>query len=109
MKKSRPAIKLTVLVEESRMDTVCEILLKETTTFGVRFYRADRQTLDREIKTVDTTYGPVRVKFGKLNGQTLKAIPEYEDMKAVAASKQVPISRVVDEVERVITQAEEKE
>ncbi|HLC14813.1 MAG TPA: nickel pincer cofactor biosynthesis protein LarC [Thermodesulfovibrionia bacterium] len=106
MKKSRPAIKLTVLVEESRMDTVCEILLKETTTFGVRFYSADRQTLEREIKAVDTIYGPVRVKFGKLNGQTLKAIPEYEDMKAVAASKQISVVRVIDEVERAINQQE---
>lgn len=50
MKKGRPAVKLTVISEESDIDKLSSILFQETTTIGLRFYKAHRKTLDREIK-----------------------------------------------------------
>lgn len=104
MKKSRPAAKLTVLTQDNYLNPICDILLQETTTFGVRFYRTDRQILSREIKTVDTTYGPVDVKVGKFKGQVIKAIPEYNDLKKIACENHISINKIVEEVLWVVKQ-----
>ena len=104
MKKSRPAAKLTVLVKDNYLNPICDILLQETTTFGVRFYRADRQILSREIRTVDTTYGPVDVKVGKFKGKVLKVIPEYDDLKKASSESNIPINKIIEEVSWVIKQ-----
>jgi uncharacterized protein (DUF111 family) len=50
--------------------------------------------LDREVRSVETPYGTVRVKIGSLSGEALNAAPEYEDCKALARSKGVPLKAV---------------
>lgn len=97
MKKNRPGVLLTVLCAETDADKFSELLLRETTAFGVRRTIAERRKLKREFTTVKTKFGNVTVKLGKLNGQVVQAAPEFESCKALAAKAKVPV-RVVFEV-----------
>jgi len=94
MKKSRPAIKLTALVKSPQLDEVCACILRETTTLGVRIYRTDRKKLSREIIEVDTEYGKISVKLGKIGDEVVKILPEYEDCKRIAREKNIPVMKI---------------
>ncbi len=91
MKKNRPAIKLSVLVDDKDKDIISETILKETTTFGLRIYPVDRKVLKREIKTESTDYGDIRFKYGYLNDELIKKSPEYEDLKLIAEKENISI------------------
>ena len=97
MKKSRPASKISVLSTERSRDIMTQVLLQETSSFGVRYYKVARTILKRKIKTVKTSYGPIKIKIGKLNGRTLQASPEYEDCKKTSKIKKVPVKNIYDE------------
>jgi uncharacterized protein (DUF111 family) len=94
MKKSRPGILLTILCAAARQDHFTELLLRETTALGVRRSTAERRKLKREFVTVQTAFGPIPVKVGKLNGTALHAAPEFEACKAAAQQRGVPIQQV---------------
>ena len=70
MKKSRPGVLLTVLCAEADADRFSELMLRETSAFGVRRHRAERRKLRREFATVATRFGRVKVKLGRLDGTT---------------------------------------
>ncbi len=95
MKKGRPGIKLTVLCKETEKEKLIKIILRETTTIGLRFYEVQRRVLQREIKLVDTEFGKVRIKFSKLGNDILKATPEYEDCKRIAKKLNMPLIEVM--------------
>jgi uncharacterized protein (TIGR00299 family) protein len=95
MKKSRPAWLLSVLCMPSDAQAAEEILFTETTTFGVRRRTCERTKLQRHPATVETPYGPIRVKVGLLNGRTLSASPEFADCAAAAESHHVPVREVL--------------
>jgi uncharacterized protein (TIGR00299 family) protein len=100
MKKNRPGILLTILCSVSDADRLTELLLRETTAFGVRRYIAERRKLRREMSTVKTPYGEVAVKLGILNGQVLHATPEFESCKNVAGAAKVSLKQVYEAVGR---------
>jgi uncharacterized protein (TIGR00299 family) protein len=102
MKKSRPAVKISVLTPPSRRAAVEALLLRETPTFGVRRVLMERSKLPRREITVQTPYGPIRCKVGRLNGRTLKAAPEYEDARAAAEHHGVPLSTVQEAALRAL-------
>ena len=102
MKKGRPAIQINVLCQLSNREKLINILLRETTTFGVRFYSADRIILKREVVEVPTQWGPVRCKRGFLNGKVIKTVPEYEDCKNTAERNGIPLQTVFQEALRNI-------
>ncbi len=95
MKKGRPGIKLTVLCKETEKENLIKIILTETTTIGLRFHEVKRRVLQRDIKLVDTEFGKVRVKFSKLENDTLKVTPEYEDCKRIANKLNLPLIEVM--------------
>ncbi len=97
MKKSRPANKISVLSTESDRQALTEILLQETSSFGVRYYKVGRTVLEREMKTVKTSWGPIKIKIGKLNGKIIQASPEYEDCKKLSIKKKVSVKIIHDE------------
>lgn len=72
MKKNRPGVKLSVLSSLEKQQELTQLLLRHTSTFGVRFKVMDRDILDREFIEVETVYGSVRCKIGKLNRESLK-------------------------------------
>ena len=97
MKKNRPGQLVTVLAPAETADRLVELLFQETTTLGVRLSQARRRCLDREWTTVETEFGPVRVKIARANGRLLNAAPEYEDCRRIAAERGVPLKRIIEE------------
>jgi len=94
MKKQRPGVVLSVLCREEDREKILRLLLKETTTFGVRERTAERTVLRRDFATAETPYGPVRVKRGWLGGELLTSSPEWEDCRAAAERAGVPAREV---------------
>lgn len=95
MKKNRPGTLLTVLCKPADTNALMSLIFAETTTFGVRTYRARRRVLPREWVSVATDYGDVRIKVSRVNGRILHVAPEFEDCKKLAAEKDVPLQRVI--------------
>lgn len=100
MKKNRPGVLLSVLCAEAEADKFSELMLRETTAFGVRRTIAERRKLRREFTTVKTKFGPVTVKLGKLNGKVVQAAPEFESCKQLAAQKKVPLRQIYEAASR---------
>ncbi len=93
MKKNRPAYMLTVLIRKELEEKLVDIILKETSTLGVRKTTASRYYMNREMISVATEYGDVRVKLAS-KGDIMKFAPEYEDCKSIANKTGMPISTV---------------
>lgn len=85
MKKSRPGIKLCCLSRPDDTLKLSRIILENTTSQGVRVKEYDRFRLNSKIECVNTSLGDVHVKTTTLDDETLRRIPEYEDVKAIAA------------------------
>jgi hypothetical protein len=96
MKKNRPGVLLTVLCAETEADKFSEMMLLETSAFGVRRQVAERRKLRREFTTVKTAFGEVTVKLGKLNGRIVQAAPEFESCRKLADEAKVPIKQVYE-------------
>lgn len=96
MKKGRPGVLLTVLCESAARDALLDVIFRETTTLGVRVSREARSELERWTEKVDTAYGPIQVKRGRLPDGGVKTAPEYEACRAVAGSRRVPIGIVFE-------------
>ncbi|MBN2006511.1 MAG: nickel pincer cofactor biosynthesis protein LarC [Anaerolineae bacterium] len=94
MKKNRPATLLRALCRPEDVPALAAILFAETTTLGVREHRVRRHTLPRESCTVETPYGPVRVKIARLGDGQVKSAPEYEDCRRLAGQHGVPLREV---------------
>lgn len=97
MKKNRPAIMLTVLTEKSLEEKIVEIILRETSTLGIRRTTSQRYCMDRQVFKVNTEYGDVRVKVASI-GNFKKLAPEYEDCKDIAYKTGIPISSIYNMV-----------
>ena len=95
MKKNRPGVLLSVLCAETDADKFSELILCETTAFGVRRTICERRKLRREFTTVKTSYGEVQIKLGKLDGKVIQANPEFESCRKLAEAKQVPVRACV--------------
>jgi uncharacterized protein (DUF111 family) len=94
MKKARPGTLLTVLCEPAKTDSIIEMLLRETTTLGVRYYESKRRVLERAIETVETEYGTIRMKVARAGDRTLHFLPEYDDCERLAAGCGKPVIEV---------------
>ena len=99
MKKGRPGVMITVLSDEKQKEALMGIILKETSTTGLRFYEMRRKVLEREIKKINTGFGKVRVKFSRLVDGTRKATPEYDDCKRIAAKLDVPLVEILKKIQ----------
>jgi pyridinium-3,5-bisthiocarboxylic acid mononucleotide nickel chelatase len=95
MKKGRPGHLFGALVPESAREAVEAVIFRETSTLGIRASRAERTVLAREILEVDTEYGKVRVKVGRMGGAIANAAPEFEDCRARAKEHGVSVKEVV--------------
>lgn len=95
MKKSRLGTLLTVLAPPAQVDTLAALLLRETTTLGVRLREEERICLDRHFEEVETPFGKVKVKVGSLHGEAWNFAPEFEDCRKLANEKGVPLKEVM--------------
>ncbi len=94
MKKNRPAIMVSIICAEADADRFTEMLLRETSAFGVRRTSWERRKLKREMTTMNTAFGPVTIKRGLLDGQILHQTPEYESCRELAVSANRPIREI---------------
>ncbi len=96
MKKTRPGAVLTALAPRERQAEVLQTLFRETTTLGVRASEVARYCLEREWVEVQTPYGQVRVKIGRLGGKVVTGSPEYDDCKRLARETGAPLKDIYD-------------
>lgn len=100
MKKSRPGILLCVMCMESEKEKMVSLILKHTTTLGVRENISRRYTLNRTTSVINTPYGQVRQK--QSHGYAVKkAKYEFEDLARIAKEKGLSISDVINLIEHV--------
>ena len=105
MKKNRPAVMLSALSPREKVDELVWIIMRETSTLGVRLFPpAHRLKADRRMVTVETPWGPVRVKEKWVGERRLAASPEYEDCARLARESGEPITRVMAVARQVAEQ-----
>jgi pyridinium-3,5-bisthiocarboxylic acid mononucleotide nickel chelatase len=94
MKKNRPGTLLTVVAPPERRATLADIIFRETTTIGLRYYEVERECLDREIISVETPLGAVRFKLAWRGGHVVNAVPEFEDCARLSREHNLPVKEV---------------
>jgi uncharacterized protein (TIGR00299 family) protein len=94
MKKNRPGTLLTVIAAPERRAAIADIIFRETTTIGLRYSEVDRECLVRDIVTVETPLGSVRIKRAWRDGLVINAVPEFDDCAALAAAGQLAVKDV---------------
>jgi uncharacterized protein (TIGR00299 family) protein len=105
MKKGRPANTLTVLASPEEHDRILAVIFAETSAIGVRTIRIPRYKLSRRIESVETPYGPIRIKIASDTAQkVLNISPEYEDLKSMARAKQMPLKQLIQLIAPAIAQ-----
>ncbi|MEI6233265.1 MAG: nickel pincer cofactor biosynthesis protein LarC [Planctomycetota bacterium] len=97
MKKNRPATLVTALIAPNQLDSIADIFFKESSTFGLRYETLNRLTLTREFITVETQFGPAKVKIGQRNGTVYSIHPEYDDCKSLAQKSGTALKDVIVE------------
>ena len=102
MKKNRPGVLLTILCAVADADRFCELILRETSAFGVRRATNERRKLRREFVKVVTPHGEVTVKLGKLDGKIIQAAPEYESCKTLAERAKIPLKEIYEAAQKAL-------
>ena len=94
-KKERPAYQLQVICAQADIDRLQLIMFRETTTIGIRWQRMERACLPREESTVQTAFGPVRIKTVALPDGSRRFKPEFDDCAVIAEREGVPVQAVI--------------
>lgn len=98
MKKSRPALTLSVICEEENKENISEILFTESTTIGLRVTPFAKETLQREFEEIDTPYGKVMIKKSYFNNRLVSAKPEADRCAEIAGKTGLPMKQVMHEI-----------
>jgi pyridinium-3,5-bisthiocarboxylic acid mononucleotide nickel chelatase len=102
MKKSRPAIMLSVLCGIGLLDKFIEIILRETSSIGLRTYEVTKQMLEREIIEINSSLGKVKVKKSWSGTNIVKFKPEYDDCSRIAKELNLPLIQVITTIQKEI-------
>ena len=97
MKKSRPGVLITVLCREEKKEAMVHLLLKHTTTLGVREFPCRRYALSRTMEVVNTPFGPVRKKVSSGYGVRREKL-EYDDLAKIAKEKNISLAEALDQI-----------
>jgi hypothetical protein len=98
MKKSRPAVMVSVLCDVGKQKAIEKVFWLNSSTFGLRSYKVAKSMLRRETVKVKTKYGEITVKSGYLNERIIKSKPEYEDCKRLAKENGVTIQDIYESI-----------
>ena len=101
MKKSRPGVLISALCREEAKDTMVRLLLKHTTTLGVREFPCRRYTLNRSTQTLDTPLGPVRKKISSGYGVSREKL-EYDDLARIAREQDCSMAEVIEKIQGAV-------
>ena len=94
MKKNRPGTLMTIVAKPDQRSALIELVFRESTTIGVRYQEMARECLDREMVSIETSFGPVRFKVARRGHEVLNAQPEFDDLSELATQHQVPVKEV---------------
>ncbi|HSR68061.1 MAG TPA: nickel pincer cofactor biosynthesis protein LarC [Acidobacteriota bacterium] len=106
MKKNRPGVLLSLLCRPQDGARLTDLLLRETSTLGVRRRLMDRTVLEREIRAVETPWGRVRVKIARRGEEILNIAPEFEDLRRLARQQDLPLKVLSRRLSRLLDQME---
>jgi uncharacterized protein (TIGR00299 family) protein len=102
MKKNRQAVKLCCLCREEDAERFAMIMIRETTTLGVRISKVRRLFLSRSEQEVATSLGSIRLKKASFDGQIIRQIPEYEDLLRLSREKNIPLPELRRTIDKEI-------
>jgi uncharacterized protein (TIGR00299 family) protein len=102
MKKSRPAVMVSVLCDVEKQKPIEEVLWLNSSTFGLRFYKVAKSMLRRETVKIKTKYGDVMIKRGYLNGRIIKSKPEYDDCRKLAKKNGISMQEIYESIHRSV-------
>ncbi len=105
MKKNRPGTLIQVLCDEAAKDRLIRRLLSETTSLGVRYYKAARQLLAREQVTIKTSFGQIQVKRLKDPDGGERLVPEYDVCREIALKRNLPLRVVYDTIAKEVAES----
>lgn len=103
MKKNRPGILLRVISGADTFDQLKEIIFKESTTTGLRYYEVKRVKLERTVREVETPYGKIKVKMIKGPDGKTSFHPEYDDLKRIARERGISLPEADQTLEKFLT------
>jgi pyridinium-3,5-bisthiocarboxylic acid mononucleotide nickel chelatase len=100
MKKNRPATLLGVIARRQDETTLAELILRETTTLGLRVQPIHRYEAQRDFRLVHTPFGDLHVKQKIINGQVIQSMPEYDDCVRLANENKVGLAEICAEINK---------
>lgn len=95
MKKGRPGVQLTALCHADRKEDIIRTLFRETSSIGLRYHEMRRCIMRREMRSVATPYGAIRLKISRYGEDIVNVMPEYDDCKTIAQKKGIPLIDVM--------------
>ncbi len=95
MKKNRPGTLVTIICAPDRVAEFSDLLIRETTTIGLRWRVENRIKAKRDFEGIDTEFGLVKLKIARKGRTMINLTPEYEDCKRLAREKNVPLKSVM--------------
>ncbi len=99
MKKDRPAVMLSVISPAAVEAALTDIIMRETSTLGLRTCPVSRRTAQRQIVEFASTLGQVKVKLKRFSGKIAGITAEYDDCRAIALNRKMPLRDVIRIVE----------
>ncbi|MDF2613324.1 MAG: hypothetical protein K0S71_1110 [Clostridia bacterium] len=108
MKKGRPGVKLSVLVNKQSEENILDIIFTETTSIGIRKYKVEKIMLNRDFSKIKTQYGEVTIKQSYYKGELIKYKPEYEECRSIAKENNITIDKVYKEIHKKIGELYDK-
>ena len=102
MKKNRPATLITIICPVEDGERLALILLRETSTLGVRIQQVQRRKAQRVQELITTPLGPILVKVKRLGSRIISATPEYEECQRIAREQNIPLTDVYEVARQAI-------
>lgn len=91
MKKCRMAAMLCVLCQKESVDSVLDIIFRETTSIGARYFPVQRTACKREMGSVVVAGKIIHCKICSYGNEITNISVEYDDCRKAAAESGVPL------------------
>jgi uncharacterized protein (DUF111 family) len=103
MKKGRPGVLLSVMVDRSKLDTIVNLIYAQTSTIGLRIQNIGRRKLPRRTIEIQTSFGIVKAKVVLRNGREV-VTPEFEECRRIADERHMPLLDIMRNLELEIAE-----